>query len=63
MTSYAQCTNAGLRICADCRRNVDNNTPEERSVHQVYVGATTTDRCAHWLAMPPRQRPMAEGRA
>ena len=60
MSSHAQCFNAGLRICRDCRRNVDNNPPESRTAHQVYVGATTTDHCAHWLAIPPAPRVAAE---
>jgi hypothetical protein len=56
MTTFAQCLGAGQRFCADCRRNVDNNPPESRGEHQVYVGATTNSRCAHWLAMPPKPR-------
>ena len=55
MSSYAQCFNAGLRCCGDCRRNVDNNPPATRTEYQVFVAASTSDRCAHWLAIPVRK--------
>lgn len=63
MTSYAQCLNAGLKICMDCRRNVDNNTAIPGNYHQAMVGATSTNRCAHWLALPVVPRQPAEARA
>ena len=59
MSLYAQCMNAGMRFCADCRRNVDNNPPESRTAHQAYVTPTNTQRCAHWLSMPARHKPQA----
>lgn len=54
MTTYAQCENAGLRICTDCARNVDNN-PGARSPHQVMVGDTTSSRCANWKPLTIHQ--------
>lgn len=51
-THFAQCLNAGLRICTDCRRNVDNNGGIASTRFQKMVGATTTNRCAHWMAIP-----------
>ena len=51
-TWYAQCANAGLKICADCRRNVDNNGGIPSDRYQTMVGATTSQRCPHWLAIP-----------
>ena len=60
MSSHAQCLGAGHRFCADCRRNVDNNPPDSRGPYQVFVSPTTTNRCAHWLAMPPVKRAAAE---
>lgn len=56
MTPYAQCLNAGLRICTDCARNVENNPPGT-SQHQPMVGATTSDRCANWKALTVHQTP------
>lgn len=50
MTLHAQCNGAGLRICANCLRWVDNNTT--RSPFQTMVAATTGARCANWKAIP-----------
>lgn len=55
MTAYAQCLNAGLRICTDCARNVDNNEGQPKAQHQPMVGATTSSRCANWKALTVHQ--------
>lgn len=54
-TPYAQCLGAGQRFCSDCRRNVDNNAQQQTGRYQPMVGPTTSDRCAHWLAIPAQK--------
>ena len=60
MSSHAQCFNAGLRICRDCRRNVDNNPVEypERTIKP----AADPPRCADWKAIPMRAIDASHGR-
>lgn len=55
MTAYAQYLNAGLRICTDCARNVDNNTFRAPTPYQVMVAPTTSSRCANWKPLTVHQ--------
>jgi len=49
VTTYAQCNGEGLRICASCRRYVENNPPADK--WQPHLKPTTSgERCGDWLA-------------
>jgi hypothetical protein len=60
MTLHAQCHGAGLRICTNCLRWVENNPA--RSPYQTMVGPTTSARCANWKAIPASWPTAAEPR-
>lgn len=59
---HALCRGAGLRICDGCHRNADNFPGATVHPFQTWVNATTTHRCAYWLAKPA-PRPQTKGGA
>lgn len=61
MNAPRLCAGAGLRICNSCYRDAERHPAAAASPHHPWVGATTTDRCPRWLAVPPQAQVSGQG--
>lgn len=54
------CEGEGIRLCASCARNVDNQPrPKGADTRQRLNPNTQRERCTEWYPLPPTPKPAA----
>ena len=49
------CPGEGIRLCASCARNVDNQAPVKGPDYRTWINPQTRgERCVDWYPLPPK---------